>query len=128
MGMNQTMIVTGGGRGIGAATTLLAAERGYAVVIGYARDEAAATTVVTAIRAGGGQALAVQADVSKEADVARLFQAADAAFGPPHVLVNNAGVVDRQARVDAMSEARLTRMFAINVIGSMLCAGAGYSH
>jgi NAD(P)-dependent dehydrogenase (short-subunit alcohol dehydrogenase family) len=120
--MDATMIITGAGRGIGAATATLAAARGYAVVVNYVRDESSAEALVRTIRQGGGSAVAVRADVSREGDVARLFQTADRELGNLAVLVNNAGVVDRQARVEAMNEARLRRMMGVNVIGSMLCA------
>jgi NAD(P)-dependent dehydrogenase (short-subunit alcohol dehydrogenase family) len=120
--MGEVMLVTGGGRGIGAATAKLAAARGYAVAINYLRDEDAAHAVASAIVANGGRAATFQGDVSRESDVEGMFRAIDARLGTLHALVNNAGVVDHQSRVDAMSEARLTRMFAINVIGSMLCA------
>lgn len=120
--MVATMIVTGGGRGIGAATAALAAIRGYSVVVNYVRDKPAAEDLVLRIRQSGGRAVAVQADVSQESDVAQLFQIADREFGNLAVLVNNAGAVDRQARVEEMNEARLRRMFAVNVIGSIMCA------
>ena len=120
--MQQTLIVTGGSRGIGAATALLAAREGYAVVVGYQSDETAALGVVNAIKAAGGQALAMQADVSQEADVARLFAACDEAFGPLTALVNNAGILSRQARVEAMDAARLRHMFEVNVVSQFLCA------
>lgn len=116
------MMVTGGSRGIGAATAILAASRGYAVAIGYLRDEVAANQVVAHIKAQGGVALAVQADVAQEPDVARLFEATDRELGRVGVLVNNAGIVARQARVDEMSLERVTRMFAVNVLGSFSCA------
>jgi NAD(P)-dependent dehydrogenase (short-subunit alcohol dehydrogenase family) len=115
-------VVTGASRGIGAAIAVLAAERGYAVVVNYAGNRVAAEAVCAEIARKGGRALAVQADVSLEADIKRLFVEADA-FGPLSALVNNAGVVDRAARVDEMDMARLTRMFAINTFGSILCAG-----
>ena len=115
-------VVTGSSRGIGAAIAVLAAERGYAVVVNYAGNRVAAEAVCAEIVRKGGRALAVQADVSLEADIKRLFVEADA-FGPLSALVNNAGVVDRAARVDEMDMARLTRMFAINTFGSILCAG-----
>ena len=121
--MNKpVLIVTGGSRGIGAAIARLAAERGYGVVVNYAGNRAAADAVCKDIADKGGAAIAVQADVSVEAEIERLFAEADA-FGPLAGLVNNAGVVDRAARVDEMDMARLTRMFAINTFGSMLCAG-----
>ena len=119
---NGVVIVTGGSRGIGAATALLLAKRGYDVVVNYAGNAAAAETVCSQIEAIGAKAIAVQADVSVEADIDRLFAAADA-FGSLVGLVNNAGVVDLAARVDEMDMARLTRMFAINTFGSILCAG-----
>jgi len=118
----EVLVVTGGSRGIGRATARLAAERGYAVAVNYLRDQAAADALVSELRALGVAALAVRADVSQEAEVVRLFQAVDAALGRVTVLVNNAGIVDRQARVEDFSEARLTKMFATNVIGSFLCA------
>jgi NAD(P)-dependent dehydrogenase (short-subunit alcohol dehydrogenase family) len=116
------MLITGGGRGIGAATAHLAATRGYAVAINYLHEEASARAVVDAIAARGGHAVAIQADVGGEQDVERLFTRVDEALGRVDVLVNNAGVVDVQNRVDAMSEARILRVFRINVIGSFLCA------
>jgi NAD(P)-dependent dehydrogenase (short-subunit alcohol dehydrogenase family) len=116
------VVVTGGSRGIGAAICLLAAQRGYAVVVNYAGNRDAAERVCSQILAGGGSAIAVQGDVAVEADIVRLFAEADR-FGPLSALVNNAGVVDKAARVDQMDMARLTRMFAINTFGSILCAG-----
>ena len=120
--MSEILLVTGGSRGIGAATALLAARRGYAVAVNYARDQAAAEEVVHAIRAAGGQAQAIQGDVADEEQVLRLFGQVDERLGRLTALVNNAGVVDRAARVEEMSLARLKRMFDINVIGSILCA------
>ena len=118
----QVLLITGGGRGIGAATALLAARRGYAVAVNYASNSLAADEVVRRIRADGSTAIAVQADVGDEAQVLAMFRKLDARFGRLDALVNNAGVVDRQARVDEMSVARLERMFRINVIGSFVCA------
>ncbi|WOI46599.1 SDR family oxidoreductase [Acidovorax sp. BLS4] len=120
--MNKVVLVTGGSRGIGAATARLAARQGWAVAVNYARDAQAADAVVQAIREAGGQAIAVQADVAKEGEVVALFEAVDARFGALGALVNNAGVVDVPARVDQMSAERLRRMFDINVVGSFLCA------
>ena len=117
-----TILVTGGGRGIGAATCRLAAASGWAVAVNYARDRAAADAVVAAIVEAGGQAHAFQGDVASDAEVRSLFAAIDAALPPLAGLVNNAGVVDVGARVDAMSVERLQRMFAINVFGSFYCA------
>ena len=111
------MLITGGSRGIGAATARLAAERGYKVAINYVRDRSAAEALA---RETGG--IAIAADVAEEADVMRMFEEVDRRLGRLTVLVNNAGVVDRAARVDEMTLARLNRMFAINVTGSFLCA------
>src|SRR5687768_4896466 len=119
---HRVILITGGGRGIGAATAHLASTRGYAVAINYLHDEASARAVVDAITARGTSAVAIQADVGREQDVERLFARVDEALGRVSVLVNNAGVVDVQSRVDAMSEARVLRMFRINVVGSFLCA------
>lgn len=118
----RTALVTGGGRGIGAACSLLCAQQGWVVAVNYAHNAAAANEVVAQIRAAGGQALAVQADVSDEAQVLAMFATIDSELPPLGALVNNAGVVDRGSRVDAMSVARLQRMFAINVFGSFVCA------
>ncbi len=118
----RVLLITGASRGIGAATALLAAQRGYAVAVNYAANSLAADDVVRAIRAGGGTAIAVQADVGDEAQVMAMFEKIDAKFGRLDALVNNAGVVDVKARVDEMSVARLERMFRINVVGSFVCA------
>ena len=118
----QILLITGGGRGIGAAVALLAAQRGFAVAVNYASNSLAADEVVRTIRAGGGTAIAVQADVGDEAQVMAMFEKVDAKLGRLTALVNNAGVVDMKARVDEMSVARLERMFRINVIGSFVCA------
>ena len=120
--MNQVLLITGGSRGIGAATALLAAQRGYAVAVNYASQPRAADEVVHRIRAARGTAIAVQADVGDEAQVMAMFEQVDAQLGRLTALVNNAGVVDMKARVDEMSVARLDRMFRINVIGSFVCA------
>jgi NAD(P)-dependent dehydrogenase (short-subunit alcohol dehydrogenase family) len=121
--MTATMLITGGSRGIGAATARLAAAQGYAVAVGWVRDEPAASALVREIRAVGGRAIAVQGDVSREAEVSRLFETVDRELGTLSVLVNSAGVVGRTARVDEMNEGRLRRILGINVIGSVLCAG-----
>jgi NAD(P)-dependent dehydrogenase (short-subunit alcohol dehydrogenase family) len=118
----KVLLVTGGSRGIGAATALLAAQQGWAVAVNYTAHSLAADEVVHTIRTSGGSAIAVQADVADEAQVLRMFEAVDAQLGRLTGLVNNAGVVDVTARVDEMSVARWKRMFDINVIGSMLCA------
>jgi NAD(P)-dependent dehydrogenase (short-subunit alcohol dehydrogenase family) len=119
---DNVMLVTGGSRGIGAATARLAASRGYAVCVNYHRNRAAADEVVGAIIAAGGRAIAIQADVSSESDVVGLFAACDAALGPVSALVNNAGVLETQMRVEAMDAGRLQRVFATNVVGAFMCA------
>lgn len=116
------LLVTGGGRGIGAATAILAAERGYAVGVNYRRNSAAAEAVVAEIVAAGGRAVALQADVSREDEVVRLFAELDRQLGTIAALVNNAGVVEVQTRIDAIDAARLQRVFATNVFGSFFCA------
>jgi NAD(P)-dependent dehydrogenase (short-subunit alcohol dehydrogenase family) len=116
------LIVTGGSRGIGAATAKLAAERSYAVCVNYERDGDAAKAVVASITASGGRAIAVRADVSVDADVVRLFHESDSHLGPLTALVNNAGIVEPQGRLEIMTAERISRMFAVNVVGSMLCA------
>jgi NAD(P)-dependent dehydrogenase (short-subunit alcohol dehydrogenase family) len=118
----RILLVTGGGRGIGAETARLAAERDYAVVVNYRANAAAARAVVDAIVAAGGRATALQADVRSEPDVVGLFAAIDAALGPVTALVNNAGILERQTRVEAIDAARLARVFATNVTGAFLCA------
>lgn len=120
--MSKVLLMTGGSRGIGAATALLAASQGYAVAVNYAANSLAADEVVRLIRASGGTAIAVQADVAVEADVLAMFEKVDAKLGRLTALVNNAGVVDVTSRVDAMSLERLQRMFAVNVFGSFMCA------
>jgi len=120
--LNKVVLVTGGSRGIGAATARLAARQGWTVAVNYARDAQAADAVVRQIHEAGGEAIALQADVAKEDEVVALFQAVDARLGRLDALVNNAGVVDVPARVDQMSAERLRRMFDINVVGSFVCA------
>lgn len=120
--MSQVVLITGASRGIGAATALLAARQGYAVAVNYSANSLAADEVVRQIRQGGGQAMAVQADVAEEAQVVAMFEKIDAKFGRLTALVNNAGVVDQTTRVEAITLDRLQRMFAVNVFGSFLCA------
>jgi NAD(P)-dependent dehydrogenase (short-subunit alcohol dehydrogenase family) len=115
--MAKVMIVTGGGRGIGAATCRLAAKQGYKVCVNYARDRASAEALAREI---GG--IALQADVANEPQVLKMFEQVDEKLGKLAVLVNNAGIVDRAARVDELSLARIERMLAVNVTGSLLCA------
>jgi NAD(P)-dependent dehydrogenase (short-subunit alcohol dehydrogenase family) len=119
---SRILIVTGGGRGIGAATALLAARRGYSVCVNYLQNSQAAEKVVGEIQSASGRAIAVQADISSERDVVRLFETVDRELGPLSALVNNAATIDRQTRLDAMDAARLHRMFATNVIGTFLCS------
>lgn len=120
--MENVLIVTGGGRGIGAAVARLAAGRGYAVCISYLSNHAAAAEVVASITGKGGRAIAVQADVAVEEQVLRLFEQVDSALGRLTALVNNAGILERQARVEDMDAARIARVFATNVVGSFICA------
>jgi NAD(P)-dependent dehydrogenase (short-subunit alcohol dehydrogenase family) len=120
--MNKVVLITGGSRGIGAATVQLAVQQGYAVCFSYYSQQAKAKYLVAAIQKLGGQALAVQADLSQEADIQRLFKACDQAFGRLDALVNNAGILERQMRVQEMDAARLSRIFSTNVIGSFICA------
>ena len=119
--MDKVIVVTGASRGIGAATARLAGERGYTVCVNYRQNRAAADEVVRAIQSGGARAAAVQCDVSAEADVVRLFEEADR-LGAVTALVNNAGILETQMRLDAMDAARLHRVLAVNVVGTFLCA------
>ena len=120
--MDKVLLITGGSRGIGAATALLAAQQGWAVAVNYTSNATAADEVVRQITASGGRALAVQGDVADEAQVLAMFAQVDAQLGRLTGLVNNAGVVDRAARVDEMSVARWRRLLDINILGSFLCA------
>lgn len=119
--MTRPIIITGSSRGIGAATAILAAQRGHAVCVNYRTDKAAAQNVVHTIISAGGQAISVQADVADEIQVKRLFDGCSQAFGPPVALVNNAGILETQMRLESMSAERMRRIFATNVIGTMLC-------
>ena len=120
--MQAIALITGASRGIGAATALAAARAGYAVAVNYRDNSLAADEVVRTIRAMGGSAITVQADVAHEDQVLAMFAKVDAKLGRLTALVNNAGVVDVACRVDAMNVARLQRMFTTNVVGSMVCA------
>ena len=118
---DRVAIVTGGSRGIGRATAIAAAGRGFRVCVGYVSHEAAAQSAVSAIQAKNGKAIAVKCDVGKESDILALFEAADK-FGTLGALINNAGIVGATSRVDEMSAERIQRMMAVNVSGSILCA------
>lgn len=118
----KTLLVTGGSRGIGAAICRLAASAGYRVAVNYVANTDAAETVVRNIEQAGGEAFAVKADMAEESEILAMFEAVDRRFGRLDALVNNAGIVDRKARVDEMDLARFERMMRINVIGTMLCA------
>jgi NAD(P)-dependent dehydrogenase (short-subunit alcohol dehydrogenase family) len=120
--MSGIIIVTGGSRGIGAATARLAATRGYAVCVNYRSNIAAADQVVSAITRSGGRAIAVQADLAVESDVVTLFETCDREFGRLTALVNNAAILETQSRVENIDAARLQRVFATNVTGAFICA------
>ena len=120
--MNKIMVVTGGSRGIGAATALLAAQRGYAVCVNYLHSREAADAVVRSIEKIGRHAIAVAADIASEPDVVRLFETVDKELGRLTALVNNAGILEKQTRLDGIDAARLNRVFATNVTGSFLCS------
>ncbi|HEV7417715.1 MAG TPA: SDR family oxidoreductase [Tianweitania sediminis] len=122
MSGRPVVLITGGSRGIGAATAVQAAAAGYDVALSYVRNKQAAEAVVEAVESHSGRGLAVQADVAVEADIINLFATTQQAFGRLDAFVNNAGVVDGKQRVDEMSAERLHRMMAINVVGPMLCA------
>ena len=119
---SETLIVTGGGRGIGAAIARLAADKGFAVAVNYNRDARAAQSVVAEIEARGGRALAVQGDVASEDDVVRLFHVAERDLGPIKALVNNAGITGPVSRFDVLPSSVIERVLAVNVVGTMLCA------
>lgn len=120
--MSRVMLITGASRGIGAATARLAAAKGYALCLNYHHRQDAAQQLLDELQRSGARAIAVAADVADEAQVAALFAAIDAEFGRLDVLVNNAGMLERQMRLEDMDAARLARVFAVNVTGSFLCA------
>lgn len=122
--MSKIAIITGGSRGIGAATAVQAAAAGYRVCFAYQSDDTAANHVVAACKKAGNEALAVRADVSQESDVHRLFEACDEAFGPVTLLVNNAGIVGQRTDLAGLTADALERTFAVNVFGSVYCARA----
>ncbi|MBS0971334.1 SDR family oxidoreductase [Nissabacter archeti] len=119
--MQKVAIITGGSRGIGRATALLLAHEGYRVAVNYRSNQAAADNVVAEIIAAGGQAQAFAADIADEAQVVAMFAAVDEVFGPLTALVNNAGILCKQARVEELDAARINRVLATNVTGSFLC-------
>ena len=121
-GERPVIVITGGSRGIGAATARLAAERGYRVAVVYRVNRAAADKVLRDIQSAGSNGVAVEADVAAEADVVRLFETVDARLGRVDVLVNNAGILDRQTTVADMSAERILRTLSVNVLGPFLCA------
>src|ERR1700678_2281886 len=121
--MNGVLLVTGGGRGIGAAVAVLAAQRGFDVAVNYREDERAASAIVEAVRSNGVRSIAIKADVALGADVVRMFEAVDT-FGQLKALVNNAGVTGGFARVADLKAAALERMLAVNATGAILCARA----
>jgi NAD(P)-dependent dehydrogenase (short-subunit alcohol dehydrogenase family) len=125
MTTNQVLLITGASRGIGAATARLGAARGFAVCVNYRERRDAAESVIRTIEQAGGRAVAVQADVAREDDVVRLFETCRASLGSPTALVNNAGIIETQMRVDRMDTARLRRILATNVVGAFLCAREG---
>lgn len=118
----KIMLITGASRGIGAATAILAAKRGYSVCINYLKNTDVANKLVEKIISSGGNAIAIQADVSNENEVEKLFKKIDSEFGTIHALVNNAGILDKQMRVVDMCSARIERMFKSNVLSYFLCA------
>jgi NAD(P)-dependent dehydrogenase (short-subunit alcohol dehydrogenase family) len=119
---NGTLIVTGGSRGIGAAIAKLAGERGFSVAVNFATGAAEAGTVAEQIISAGGRALAIQADISREEDILRLFETAERELGPIKALVNNAGITGGFSRVDSVSASTLAQVMAVNVTGAILCA------
>lgn len=118
----ETLVVTGASQGIGAAVAKIAAARGYAVAINFNSAEGKARKLEQEILGSGGRALAIQADIAREADIVRMFQTAERELGPIKALVNNAGITGGFARVDAVSSDALDRVFAVNVVGAILCA------
>lgn len=121
VGMNNTLLITGGASGIGAETARRAAKRGYKVAINYRSRDAQAKRVVADIEAGGGTAIALPGDMAQEGDILRMFEQVEQALGPITHLVNSAGTNGRRGRVDEYDAAILANLFAVNVIGLMLC-------
>ena len=119
--MDKVLIVTGGSRGIGAATARIASRRGYAVCVNFLKNKAAATQIADKINADGGHAIAIGADISKEEEVLELFSTVDDRLGKISALVNNAGILESQMRIEDMDAMRLNRVFLTNITGSILC-------
>lgn len=117
----KTILITGASRGIGAATAILAAERGFSVAVNYNKNKDAAEMIVDKIRSKGGQAKAFQADVSKEDDIIRLFEKVDTVFGNLTSLVNNAGILEQQCKLENITWQRLQRIFEANTLGPFIC-------
>jgi len=120
--MDEVLIITGASRGIGAATARIAGRSGYAVCVNYLKNKAAAMKIVEEIKVDGGRALAVGADISREEEVVKLFRTVDDKLGKISALVNNAGILETQMRIEQMDAARLNRVFKTNITGSFLCA------
>ena len=120
--MDEVLIITGASRGIGAATARIAGRSGYAVCVNYLKNKAAAMQIVEEIKVDGGRALAVGADISREEEVVKLFRTVDDKLGKISALVNNAGILETQMRIEQMDAARLNRVFKTNITGSFLCA------
>lgn len=120
--MDEVLIITGASRGIGAATARIAGRSGYAVCVNYLKNKAAAMQIVEEIKVDGGRALAVGADISREEEVVKLFRTVDDKLGKISALVNNAGILETQMRIEDMDAARLNRVFLTNITGSFLCA------
>lgn len=120
--INANIVITGGSRGIGAATALLAAQEGYAVCVNYRSNRDAAESVAAEIVDNGGRAIAVAANVADEVEVSAMFEKAIDAFGPVGALVNNAGILERQTSFAGIDVARLRRIFETNVIGAFICS------
>ena len=120
--MSGVALITGSGRGIGAATAKLAAARGYAVCVNYLKNAARAEEVVAAIHAGGGKAIMVQADTANEDEVIKMFERVDRELGPITALVNNAGITGRAGRLESFDAAAIRRVLEVNVTGTILCS------
>jgi NAD(P)-dependent dehydrogenase (short-subunit alcohol dehydrogenase family) len=120
--LDNVVLITGASRGIGAATARLAATRGFSVAVNYRQSQQAASEVVRDVERAGGRAVAIAADASSEADIVRMFDACDRALGPVTALVNNAGILETQMRVETMDAARLHRIFSTNVVGPFICS------